>query len=237
MRALHVERLEPRVLLAATITTKGRNLIIESDGDGDDIMIIGAGAGAVRVGINGGPLEDFEGGKNIIVIGNGGDDTLLLNGVDIPGKVVFDAGEGDDRLVVGGGFTAKRLQFLGGAGNDEAVYNEVEFNAKVDFRFGDGDDTVLEGSGATFNDRLKIDMGAGADFLNHSSLNGGNVYAGKVTVKLGKGDDMYFEQLGNFQSGFSVNGGSGQDHFDDDVNPNTFAKTPKFKNVETGAPV
>jgi hypothetical protein len=91
--SLNFERLENRVLLAASISQKGATLAITSNNAGDAIAIDGVASNVVDVG---GIL--YLGVENIVVKMNGGNDLLALNEVQVSGKVTIDMGAGLDEV-------------------------------------------------------------------------------------------------------------------------------------------
>jgi Ca2+-binding RTX toxin-like protein len=145
------------------------------------------------------------------------------------GKLVLDAGAGDDKIRVSQGYNgginvnvngenhyftaedAKRLEIRGGSGNDQITV-DANVRTGLTLKGGAGDDTIIGGSG---NDRIfggsgnDILLGRGGnDYINGGSgndlISGGN---GNDTLVGGNGNDVMFGGRGND----NMFGGNGND--------------------------
>lgn len=124
--SFHFEQLESRLLLAASIKHKGKNLIINGSDDAETIRIVGTGTvGEVQVDLNGdGDLADegeatvYTGVKNIKVNGKGGNDSVTVENVNIEGNLSFKGGKGDDSGSIIGSTIGGKVTVNGQQGND-----------------------------------------------------------------------------------------------------------------------
>jgi Ca2+-binding RTX toxin-like protein len=145
------------------------------------------------------------------------------------GKLVLDAGSGDDNIRVSKGYNgginvnvngenhyftaedAKRLEIRGGSGNDRITV-DANVRTGLTLKGGDGDDTIIGGSG---NDR--IFGGNGNDVLlgrgGNDYINGGN---GNDLILGGRGNDTLVggngnDVIGGGRGNDSIYGGNGND--------------------------
>lgn len=138
------EQLESRLLLAASIRQRGKNLIIVGDNADDSVRIVGTGTqGSVQVDLNGdGDLADagedrvFTGVKNITFRGKAGNDSLVVEGVDIAGN----------------------LRFVGARGNDSGTIINSHIGGRLVVNGGQGQDAWEDLGGNTFNKAPKINV-------------------------------------------------------------------------------
>jgi hypothetical protein len=150
---------------SATITSAytpapSRTLTVTSNGDGDTITLSCPSSTMLVNGANPdtGPLPCTGGSSagTLIVIGNGGADTLDVTGVEpnaAVGAVTLDGGEGDDSLT--GVYVAGPdavVSLLGGAGNDRFTSNSSDI-----VRGGPGDDRLI--GSADVNGKLEGEDG------------------------------------------------------------------------------
>ena len=202
---LPVETLEPRRLLAATVTaTQGEDGVILITGTrrADDIAVVEhfPGLGVYDVMANGTHIGQF-GGTGIRIVGRGGNDRLsVAGGITVPATLLGEGGA--DTLLGGGGADlldggAGADALLGGAGAD-ALFGR-RGNDSLDG--GDADDTFEGGAG-----RDVLLGGAGADVLLGE--------AGADTVNGGEGDD-------------AVDGGDGRDVLTGGPGADSFAGTDR----------
>jgi hypothetical protein len=240
-----VERLENRVLLAASI--KGKNLVVDGTDGADDIVLQGTGTpGEVEVSFDGGTTfsAPFSGFKNIKINLFGGDDDLNLNNglanalpITITGNLTIKAGDGDDAVEFAGSYGGNVKIDLG-AGDDfaqeDAVFdNNLIVGKNFSIKGGDGNDDYVPFQVITVGGNVKVDMGDGDDEVDLDVLGDFTINGRRISVKMGDGDD--FLQIADTaapNARVTLDGGAGDDDFDDDGG-NTFGKTPKLKNFET----
>jgi hypothetical protein len=227
------ERLENRVLLAASVTQRGGNLVIHTDGE--EIEVIGVDTGEVDVFADGDQVNDtFEGVRNIRIIGNSDDDVVFVGAVEISGNLRVETGAGEDFVGLNGSFGKNVNVNLGRDGDFDTVFvadelhvgrnldirtgdggsvvdffGEVEVGKNLNVRTGDGDDSLYAGySGAvSVGGNAKANTDGGDDFVGIYEL----FSAGKnVNLNLGNGDDyVYAEEVSLGKA--TINGHRGED--------------------------
>jgi hypothetical protein len=187
------------------------SLILETGDNADQIHISQTQPGQLDVRVNG-QLYRFDGedqdGKPLTVHlkAHGGNDNIRID-ANVMQPVTVDAGDGNDRVRAGGGYT----RLFGGPGNDVLLLGSgrgyAEGNDGHDTVFGGSGDNVIYGNNG--NDRLYAGAGPRS---KTSYLDGGNgndqLYAGNGHTVLhgGTGDDRL---LGHDRSTFYT--GSGRD--------------------------
>lgn len=231
-----VERLESRLLLAASI--KGKNLIVDGTEEVDAIVIRGTGTpGEVEVSFDNGVTfgTPFSGFKNIKVNTFGGDDTVTINdNVAISGNLSVKMGDGNDSLDLSGSYGGNvKLDF--GAGDDytQESNGDLVVGKNFSLKLGAGNDEIHYDQTITVAGNVKIDMGSGDDIV---LIHGGNyTFNGRnVSLKTGSGnDDVDLEDVTtSARTKVTLDGGSGDADDLAAVVNNTFGKTPKIKNFE-----
>jgi len=92
--------------------------------------------------VNGGPAALVELDDSPTIALEGGDDTIVLQDIDVATRLTVKSGPGDDAVHVTGGSTGKNLSLDGGDGADEIVLTAVAigYNASIDG--GEGDDDI-----------------------------------------------------------------------------------------------
>lgn len=164
----HFEMLESRLLLAAGIRQKGANLIVTGSAGDDSIEVLGTGAGSVRVSIdlNGdgdfnddGEVRTFDGVKNLKITTGGGNDRLLVDGLNLSGKFSLNTGAGNDTVAFGslspnqvGGKTNINL----GAGDDGLYVEDTSVAGKLVLNGGKGNNTIDDAGGNSFPSNSKL---------------------------------------------------------------------------------
>jgi hypothetical protein len=243
---LAVERLEDRVLLAASI--KGKNLVVDGTDAADAIVIRWTGTpGEVEVSFDngvtfGGPFSGFQ---NIKANLKGGDDFLdIQDSVTISGNLSVKLGDGDDVLNLSGSFGGNVKLDLGDG--DDGVFESggvvpsapgdgnLAVGKNLTLKGGDGDDEYDPHQDITVGGNLKIDMGDGDDRVaNHAGV---YTYHGRrISVKMGDGDDDELDLGGVITANnarVTLDGGDGSSDELFTFAGNTFGKTPKVKNFE-----
>jgi hypothetical protein len=204
------ERLEDRVLLAATAELNGTTLVITYTGADIDVVLDGSAEGAITVAGTDADDGPFTGVKSIKIVGTDDVNEIRLLDIDITGNVTADMKGGDDSVIIDGLTT---------------------IDGSVTIKTGDGDDDVgIDGdnTGNTIDigKNVKVDLGdagAGTDlFYIYGDTAGEEItIGGGVTVK-GKGGDQRFElDLTDIAKNLNVNLGDG----DDEVAIGTFMDT------------
>jgi hypothetical protein len=205
------ERLEDRMLLAASLRVKGNTLIVEADPFGQQTYVETIAQGIVRVDLDNDGVFDhtLAGITNITAQLIAGADSIGFGDVDITGEILVKPGTGNDEVVFLGTVTCPVVVDLG-KGNDTVLYDNATFLQSVTIKMAEGDDSLL-GAGATFFGRLTIDAGKGNDTVDHDAFFGGNEYFGGVSIALGAGNDAYQELRGTFVGPAAINMGIGND--------------------------
>lgn len=177
--ALNIERLEPRILLTASIKQSGTSLVIKGDAANDTIEVEGAetpGSMIVRVDLNNdghfhddGEVQTFHGVNNVAIRTGNGHDSVQVEGLQISG----------------------RLQIQTGAGNDAVSVNGAEIGRNVNIQAGNGDDEVSLGlfDGVTIGGQLAINLGSGNDTLLTNDID----VTGQINVNGSAGFDQIID--------------------------------------------
>lgn len=166
----------------------------------DIINVLANGQNVVLTDGTGTPLADVVGADNLLINGNGGDDTI--NASTLPANLThltIDGGSGNDTIIGSQGADV----LLGGSGNDTIIRGrgaDVEFLGSGDdvsvWNPGDGSDTVdggcgfdtLDFRGANVNENVSISAnGSHATFLRD--------VAG-ISMDLNSVERIQFEALG-----------------------------------------
>ncbi|MEZ6058400.1 MAG: hypothetical protein R3C01_16995 [Planctomycetaceae bacterium] len=221
------ERLEDRVLLAASVKMKGDTLIINGDGSDDAIYVSGAGlaTGEVEVahdsdgdGIVDTFLGTFDGVANIQIKSKGGDDAIGVFAVDITGDLTIVTGGGDDCVIntlseIDGDVSVKT-----GGGNDLALLLNCVIGGAASLVTGGGDD-IAGAAACMIGGTSTINTGGGDDLVTLTHT----VSTGIVNINAGGGDDEVGLDDGNLvPPGSKVSGGGGRgDLFADGDEPGT----------------
>jgi hypothetical protein len=206
-----IEALESRAMLAGNITIEqnGDTLSVTGDDLGNDFTLIRDDQGQlVATGfgttVNGGvaPLA-FTGINNIVIDGNGGDDSVFIDHNNIPlNSVQVDLGDGDDAFEINR-TSIQSLSIAGGNGDDIIVIG-IPFQADITTQAG-VDAAVAAGSvGAVSN--LLFDGGEGADEFYANRVFG----EGNWSIALGEGNDTYATYWTS-SGALVLNGGGGDD--------------------------
>jgi hypothetical protein len=232
-----VERLESRLLLAASI--KGKNLVVEGTDGIDNIVIQGTGTpGEVEVSFDGGTTfsAPFSGFKNIKVdTGDGDDDVTINDDVAISGNLSVKMGDGDDELYLSGAYGGNvKLDFGDGDDYTQEANGDLVIGKKFTQKFGDGDDTIHYDQTITVAGNVKISMDDGDDTV---IIHGGDytLNGRRASIDTGAGnDDVELADITtSANTKLTVDGGSGDSDDLVDTGGNTFANLPKIKNFET----
>jgi len=208
MNTLGFERLEDRVLLAASISKKGCLTVCGTDCD-DCIKIFSPCAGVVVVEVNG-CCETFCGVKEIKVDAKGGCDYVSICNVDICcGKLSVKGGCGNDCISFDGCINAKVCVDCGD-GCDRVNAECARFKCGVDIKCGDGNDHC-EISRCCFEECCSIDCGKGDDCIRACE----NFCAKDVKILCCAGDDNCHWVSSETCGKFTCDGGKGCDSFCD----------------------
>jgi hypothetical protein len=205
------ERLEDRRLLAVSVRlgVKRGVLAVTGDADMNDVDIEGSGGvGNVEVLVGGVSVDTFVGVKSIRVNLGGGNDTLGIAAVNIPGSITADMGAGADvfeldnlgllhngAVQVGGSVTVT----FGGNMNDVADWNTnlagvgitvgnnvvLAGAAKVNLN-GNGGSSVVQATDVTIGGALKVGLngtGAGVTLdLDDVNVGGASILNGSLAA-------------------------------------------------------
>ncbi|MEZ6057633.1 MAG: hypothetical protein R3C01_13110 [Planctomycetaceae bacterium] len=194
MNGLMVERLEDRILLAASVSFQSGTLSFTGDGGVDHVSIDGWGEpGLVRVAYHGPcgseqTIEFYENVNNIVINTKGGADFVHIASLDISGSVTVNTGGGNDYLgffesSIGGSFSAK----MGGGSDFLTTANNL-----------------IAGTAS-------INMGGGLDGVDYYNTDS----VGKLTMKFGGGNDHALLLFNDVAEGSVVSGDGGKDLFFD----------------------
>jgi len=180
----------------------GTDTAVVNGGNGDEIFTVTANGTRVRLDrTNPAPFSlDIGTTENLVVNGNGGNDTITAgNGLAPLISLTFDGGAGDDTLIGGDGNDV----LIGGDGNDTIIGgrgNDVALMGAGDDTFvwnpGDGSDTV---EGQDGNDTLQFN-GANVSEKIDLSANGQRLRftrdVGNVTMDVNGTENVNFVALG-----------------------------------------
>ncbi len=167
---------------AVTASFVSQVLTVTSD-DAGDTMVLSCPAGNVLLnGANPNGVIPCSAVNNLVVLGNGGADTIDVSGLESSSVkgISVDAGDGDD-LVTGGGFITGNtgtVSISGGAGNDVMIGHRSDV-----VKGGPGDDILTDFGvsgqvldGETGNDTYRFDFTPyGQLALELTPMNGGLV--------------------------------------------------------------
>jgi len=202
----------------ATITASfvSQVLTVTSD-DAGDTMVFTCPSGAIL--LNGanptGANLPCSAINSLVVLGNGGADTIDVSGLDASSVhgIAVDAGDGDD-VVTGGGFTTGNtgtVTISGGPGNDVMIGHASDV-----VKGGPGDDILTDFGtpgqildGETGNDTYRYDFTAAGQFtLDLIVLNGGLVAQGGLFYPWGSIEavDLTMNEGNNAVSSFAFDG-------------------------------
>ena len=192
------ERLESRLLLAATAFFNDGTLTIFGDHDDDAIRIEGIGAGDLNLftdtdgdgKVDASSLQNFMGVENIRIGTRLGADAIGIFNIDISGDLTIRTGIGKDSLLMEGNTVGGSLSVSTGQGRDVtgAMGNDIGETASI--RTGHGkDDLQLDSN--TFNEKFKLILGAG----NDSALFTANTFAAQSAVRGRAGRDLFIDTV------------------------------------------
>jgi hypothetical protein len=207
-----LERLEPRLLLAAKVRFNDETLTIRLDGEDDDVVITGVAPNRVAVEINGNDLGEFIGIENIKIKNKGGFDTYDIDGVVLGGNIdIKGGGDDEDVTISDSNFAALKLNLGGG----DDIYtsgggNIIHYDSRINM--GGGDDEVDMTGGDTLGDNFKINTGGGDDFVDIAD----NIFVQHLDVDAGGGDDSVDISANTHGDNVKANGGGGEDDLTSD---------------------
>lgn len=220
---LGIERLEDRVLLAASVRLKGTDLFIEGGAFIERVAIETSAPGTIHVDVDADGVVDFTfvGITNVTAKLGSNNDALFVGPLNIGGSLLVQGGAGHDDLVFDGPVSVAVAVDMG-KGDDFISYHGSTFAGPVSLSLGAGNDEV-QGTGAVFFGPLRIEGAGGNDTVVHGGTTGGNTYHGNVVVALGQGNDLHSEARGRFQGAASFDMGGGNDVLDFDRDNNDLA--------------
>jgi hypothetical protein len=168
-----IERLESRVLLAASLRFSGGVLTVTGNFAADDILVAGSGVQgelAVSVDQTGDGVHDvterFSGVKSIAISTGAGMDDVTLRNVNITGGVQIQTGTDRDTVEIAGSRLGDPLKVVLGEGNDSfRLGQSSEVQGKVDVNGGIGHDELRLIGGTRVADDLNLAGGQDNDQL------------------------------------------------------------------------
>jgi hypothetical protein len=235
-----------------TAQNKGGSLVVIGDGSANGVFIEpGPGANQLVVGgfngttVNGSLLPQVISGiaKNVNVNLEDGDDDLVIQDVQVPGRLLVKLDTGDDTFDYTDGSVAGNASVKAGKGVDQVIFSTMSVGGNLKIKGegepddigldlvsvtknttitgGDGDDTVFVAGGSAFTGRFKVASDRGFDQVDLED----STFTNKVSVALGAENDEV--SLGGItaQNLVTLDGGSGIDTYTDDGG-NTFNGPP-----------
>lgn len=178
------------------VLSSGGLLLLQGTNGNDSIVLTGTGPGSFSVSdaaSDGAPVGDFQNVTGFRLNGKLGDNSVLLQGVDLPGTLEINGGSGNDRVEIEGSLSVGKLVIdLAGGDNmittaDEYVTIEVAGNASIETNR--GDDMVVIPNIATGN-HFDIDLGGGDDKTVLGAPGGGVVIGNRLTLNSSYGDNQ-----------------------------------------------
>ncbi len=173
--------------------------------DGDLVVDLGYGNDGL-LAKSGGPLSSDPNvvGGNVRLLGNVGDDRMVVQSLNALRNLTLDSGVGNDTVLLGSGSTDGTSSILLGTGNDILSIGARTSRGLFSMNAGSGDDLVGSQS-ARFLEAATFDMGIGKDAL----LSQLNTFQANVTRAGGFGIDTLFASgdtlfAGNTISGFET---------------------------------
>ena len=138
----------------------------------------------------------------------GGEDTVRLDSLTVPDKLILKTGSGNDHVEVTNVNVRGTTNINTGWGNDSVVIDPTEFRRNARIKTGSGADLVTLAE-AAFKRRGWILTGSGADTVTVSESD----FLAKVNVKTGSGDDtVRLENNSTFAARCDVKTSGGADH-------------------------
>ncbi len=181
-RPCRFESLEDRRLLAGDVTArivhgdlviKGDNLsngiTITAGPTAGTVVVTGVDAGGSATNVNGASntavsLSGFTGDLKVSM--KGGDDTVSITDLTVPGKAKLKGGDGNDKFTLDGVTVDRSLGAYLGSGDDILSMTDGEVTDKTNIKGrSGGDDVTIEHS--TFS-KLSVSLGRGDDTLDIS---------------------------------------------------------------------
>jgi hypothetical protein len=186
-KRLEVEGLEDRCVPAGNVfvnVTDGGDLVIRGDDQANSIRIArGTGAGQYVITAEdvGGAATTINGGSGPLTVNGvrddvriklrGGDDTVVLDHVFVPGELKIDTGTGNDTVRLLNVSASDEVEIETRRGNDVVEISGGFFNRQVEIELGKGDDTLAV-QNAHFRRDFEADGGSGFDrFLAQNANN------------------------------------------------------------------
>lgn len=170
----HIEAMEPRWLLSASLDNSG---LLTVDGTaGDDQIALALNGSQIVVNVNSDPAQSFAVAdvNSISVTGDAGNDLITIGSGLIGAKV--DGGAGNDTLIAGTGDDT----LIGGVGDDKYVFQDGFGNDVVRENAAAGNDT-MDFSGCTrslFFTIGNLTVSDGVHTVNHGENNIENIIGG-----------------------------------------------------------
>jgi len=193
-KTLRLEPLEERIAPSGGIEVivSGGSLKITGDAGNNDFEIeprlaageysIISGGDATLINGHAGPVVVSGVTKDVNIKLGDGDDSVLFDGINLPGNVKVDAGKGNDAFEIAFGSVAGNLGISMGDGNGDIDIGNCTIGGKVDIKGATGDDSVSLDI-VTVNKGLSIMTGNGnldASITDTSISTPGNGYDLKI---------------------------------------------------------
>jgi len=191
---LALEVLEPRTMLSGNVTAAvvGGSLVIGGDAAANDIVLdqsgltsdqvrISSGANATSINNQSDPivLNSVTGNLQIKLLK--GADTVLLDGLNLPGNVAIDGGTGNNTIALNNGTIANNLRIRNGDGDSSVTVAGTAVNNNTEVFDGAGNNTVsLTG---TFGNNVSVQSKRGDNSVTLS----GAIVSGNTRIAYGKG--------------------------------------------------
>ena len=178
------------------VLSSGGLLLLQGTNGNDSIVLTGTGPGSFSVSdaaSDGAPVGDFQNVTGFRLNGQLGDNSVVLQGMDIPGTLEINGGSGNDRVEIEGSLSVGGLVFdLAGGNNmitttDENVTIEVAGSASIETNR--GDDMVVIPNITTGN-HFDIDLGGGNDKTVLGTAGGSVIIGNRLTLNSSYGDNQ-----------------------------------------------
>lgn len=149
-----VELLEPKRFLACDVAFDGRMLEIHCD-DAGDLILVRQQAGDLWVGLDN--LGSAENLTDIEIDSGGGNDTVIVQNLEIPGNVEVSTGHGKDVVVAVGLVIGNDLEIKTGADADWVFFqNNTVVENSAEIKTGADHDTVFARFGTLTAYKIEI---------------------------------------------------------------------------------
>lgn len=256
------DNLEERRLLAGDVLAfeHGGHLFVRGDTADNQVEILALPNGDLQISgqngttVNGdaAPMilegQDGQLASDLRVHMGRGDDSILVDGVDISGRAVVYGGSGDDSIGFLRTEVGSDLYAIGWNGNDSISIDEVDIDGRLIVVGGRGADTTGIDASSVVGRTYLISGSGNDDLVVRDSVHTGDVFVvtqsgkdfvatdgltagGFLGVYTGSGRDDVFIADSNFRGRTAVNGQGGNDQLELSGD-NDFASTPNVRSFE-----